>query len=749
MVDLSGLNPEQLEAVITTEGPLLVLAGAGSGKTRVITFRLARLISTLRVDPRAILCVTFTNKAALEMKQRAKQLVGRSVRGTTISTFHALGARILRAHPDAVGLREGFTITDGSEQLGTLRRILRTLRIDDRRFDAKRIMALISSAKNAGVDPAGFRELEGELPGLPSSMQEDEDYQLATIEVYERYQRALELQNVVDFDDLLLLTTRLLQNRPDVQRRLQARWRYLMVDEYQDTNGAQLDMVRALTGPQRNLCVVGDDDQSIYGWRGADVRNILGFEEHFEGAKRLMLLTNYRSTGHILHLANAVISLNPGRYDKALRPASHDGEKVTVTSMEDEDAEAEQVAARILSVVESGTAPADVAILYRSNVQSRPIELALRAAHVPYRVVGGMDMFDKREVKDALSYLRVLHNPDEEQALRRIVNWPPRGIGDTTMKKVDGFARDAQLSLLDAMARVDEIEEISARAATAVLELVALFRSHRRLLQRQKASTVTKKLFAAVGMEGHLFQTSDDAASAERRVENVRAVVRQLERYEQRTKKQAKKAELEAKLGPALFGQDAAAGEGLDEPALPPGFDDGVDLDLEGDEDLAPEAELGSLQGFLADLALAGFEDGKTKEDRDDKVVLSTIHAAKGLEWPHVFTVGWEEELLPHKRTLDDGGEIAEERRLAYVAITRAKAFLTISWARQRARYGQVVKRTRSRFLEDLPEEHVRMQDGNVRPPRTEEEEKAIAMDWMAKIKADLAAKKQKREGGG
>lgn len=712
MVDLSSLNREQLQAVLVTEGPLLVLAGAGSGKTRVITYRLAHLVAG-GVSPKNILCVTFTNKAAAEMKERAKSLVGRSLRGTTISTFHALGARILRAHPDPVGLRSGFTITDGAEQLGTVRRLLRSLRIEDKRFDAKRIITQISHAKNAGIDAAGFRALEGVLPHLPEVAQEKEDYQLAAIEVYERYESALKTQNIVDFDDLLLLPLKLLDVAPDVRRALNERWTYLMVDEYQDTNGAQLALLNRLAGDRKNLCVVGDDDQSIYGWRGADVRNILGFERHFSGAGRIMLLTNYRSTGHILNVANAIIEHNPNRYDKRLVAASHQGEPVRVSAMDDEEVEAEEVAKSLLTLTASGVAAGDIAVLFRSNVQARPLELALRAVHVPYRVVGGLDLFDRKEVKDALAYLRVLHNPDEEQSLRRILNWPPRGIGDTTVAKVEAWAQAQDCGLFEAFCHIDEVEGLSARAIDAGLGLVSLLRDHQALLARRKASTVVKRLIEAAGIEANLFDSSEAATSAERRVENVRAIVRQLERYESRSRG-------------AMDVDDLEGGE-------------------DEEDDLLAEAETGSLEGFLGDLALSGFEDTRGQDEYQNRVVLSTIHAAKGLEWPHVFLIGWEEELLPHRRTMQgDPSEFAEERRLAYVAVTRAKAHLHISWARKRTRFGQLVDRKPSRFLEGLPEESVERLDGALKPPKTEEEEKAVAKDWMAKIRADLEARQQK-----
>ncbi|MCK6549008.1 UvrD-helicase domain-containing protein [Myxococcota bacterium] len=719
MLDLHTLNREQLAAVLTTEGPLLVLAGAGSGKTRVITYRLAHLVEK-GVSPKNILCVTFTNKAAFEMKERAKKLIGKSIRGATISTFHALGSKILREYGEKVGLRPGFTISDSADQMGTLRRILRQLRIDDRRFDPKLIMATIGRAKNAGLDAAKFRASNGELPGPslgPGEELPDDEYKVATIEAYDRYEDALRAQNVVDFDDLLLLTEKLLASDQETLTKLRRRWRYLMIDEYQDTNGAQFELMRLIAGETRNLCVVGDDDQSIYGWRGADITNILRFTQRFPGAATVKLETNYRSTGHILTVANAIIEKNPHRHDKRLRPAAGPGEPIKVVAMDDEDAEADQVAAMILSLIAGGTAPRDVAVLYRSNVQSRAFELAFRRAHVPYRVVGGMDLFDKKEIKDALAYLKVLDNPEDEQSLRRILNYPPRGIGDTTVEKIDDWARKRDLTLGDGLLKVDEIPGLSPKAADAISTFMQLLAEHRKLLGKRKISTVAKKLLDAVKLEDALFQSSDSAQTSSRRVENVREILKQIERFEHHAKNDARKAAGEAP---------------LPEPEAVASSDDD-----ELDELLANDHGPATLSGFLSDLALSGWEDGSTKEERNDQVVLSTIHASKGLEWPHVFIVGAEEDLLPHARTVEGEGGVDEERRLAYVAVTRAREHLRVSWAQTRTRWGRIWPRKRSRFLDDLPEGAV-VYEGELKVERTEEEKVAIAKEWRARIRAQL-----------
>ncbi|MCC7386026.1 MAG: UvrD-helicase domain-containing protein [Deltaproteobacteria bacterium] len=713
MLDLETLNREQREAVLTTEGPLLVLAGAGSGKTRVITYRLAKLIQD-GIKPRQILAVTFTNKAAWEMRVRARNLVGKSLRGATLSTFHALGVRILRDHVEQAGLRAGFTITDAGDQVGTIRRILRDLRIDDRKFDAKRILSAISRAKNAGLDAGAFRERIEEL-SIPEL--KDDDYRLAAIECYARYERSLRAQNVVDFDDLLLLTQRLLERDAEVLEKLRRRWHFLMIDEYQDTNGAQLTLMRLLAGDRQNLCVVGDDDQSIYGWRGADIENILRFGQHFPKAKVIKLETNYRSTGNILAVANAIIEQNTRRHDKRLRPAADLGSKVRVVAADDEEAEAAMIAEAINDLSAGGAVPSEIAVLFRSNVQSRPVELALRTAGIAYRVVGGMDLFERREIRDLLGYLRLLDNPDDEQSLRRIINYPPRGIGDGSLEKIDDWARERGLPLQDGLAQVYEIEGVSPKAADAITTFLALMDEHRKLLRRRKIGTVARKLVEAIAIESALLGSSDSPSVSARRVDNVRDILKLIDRYEERKKSErARNAVLTAP---------------------PPTEVDGVEVDLGPADDDEPLEEA-TLTGFLGDLALGARDEGGSRKDRDDQVLLSTIHAAKGLEWKHVFLIGVEEELMPHARTVDVDGEVEEERRLAYVAVTRARQRLTASWARSRTRYGRIVPRERSRFLEGLPEDAVEYYDGEVKEARTVEEKEEIAQSYMAQIRARL-----------
>lgn len=706
MFDLSTLNREQLEAVLHLEGPMLVLAGAGSGKTRVITFRLAQMIRE-GISPKNVLCVTFTNKAAYEMRVRARELVGRSLKGATLSTFHALGARILRDMPEKVGLRPGFTISDGAEQVGTVRRILRDLSIYDRRFDAERVMGLISKAKNAGWAPETLRAKGGF--GTPEDA--DEDYVICAIESYERYQESLRIQNVIDFDDLLLLTQRLLETDAEVRERLQARWHYLMIDEYQDTNGAQFSLMELLAGERRNLCVVGDDDQSIYGWRGADLGNILRFHHDFPGAKVVKLETNYRSTAFILKLANTIIHQNKDRHDKTMRAHAGAGDPVRIVSVEDEDAEAELVAREVFDLEAKGVPAKEVAVLFRSNVQSRAIELAFRTMGVAYRVAGGQDLFDKKEVKDFLAYLRILDNPDDEQSLRRIINFPARGIGATTVDKAEAFAQLHKLSLFEALSRADEIG-LSAKAQEAVLTFVSMIEELRRGARRRKVSTTAKKLLEDIKLLEVLYESSDNLKSATRRVDNVKELVRQIERYEARVRRQAEKS-----AGPRAADEEPS----------------------DADEELFPDFEHeATLSGFLSEMALGTREDGTSKEDREDQVVLSTIHASKGLEWGHVFLVGAEEEFLPHKKNLDAGTEVEEERRLMYVAVTRARRELTVSWARNRTKYGQIVPRARTRFLDQLPEDAVVLLEDGARLAKTEEERDAIAHKFMADIRAKL-----------
>lgn len=703
MIDLTTLNSEQSRAVRTLDGPLLVLAGAGSGKTRVITYRLANLIHH-DVPAKNILCVTFTNKAAHEMRVRARALVGKQVRGATMSTFHALGVRILRQFPEEIGLKKGFTITDSGEQIGFVRRILRDLRIDDRNFDAKVVLNMISMAKNAGIDAETFRNQRGHLTIVKEGPLEgvaagalDDDYVVAAIEAYEKYEAGLRAQNVVDFDDLLLLTVKMLKTNPSMLQTLRERWRYIMIDEYQDTNGAQFELMNLLASEHQNLCVVGDDDQSIYGWRGADITNILMFDQQFPGAQTIKLEMNYRSTGHILTIANSVIAKNTQRHEKTLIPFAGEGDPVRVISTEDEEAEAEQLASVVFDLTTSGVLPKDIAVLFRSNVQSRPLEMAFRTMHIPYRVAGGMDLLERREVKDAVAYLRLLDNFDDEQSLRRIINYPPRGIGTTTVGKVDKWAGENKIGMFEVMQNAYDVPDLSEKSASALSDFAQMMMEHRKMLIRCKVSTVVERLFEAIGIEENLFDSSDNAETASRRVDNVRAILRQVKKFEERIRRDKRR--------------EIVDGEELQD---------------------------STLSEFLTSLALDATDNSENKEERDHAVILSTIHASKGLEWPHVFLVGVEEDILPHSRTLDSGREIEEERRLAYVAITRAREQLTISWARNRTKWGRIVPRTKSRFLEGLPEESVRFEDDEITVERTEEESEQHAQKHIELIRAKL-----------
>ena len=703
MIDFSTLNDAQRRAVQTLEGPVLVLAGAGSGKTRVITYRLANLIHE-GVAPKNILCVTFTNKAAHEMRTRARSLVGKQVRGASMSTFHALGVRILREFPEQVGLKAGFTITDSGEQMGFVRRILRDLRIDDRKFDAKIILNMISMAKNAGLSAEQYRAQRGHLTPVPEGPLEspgegalDEEYTVAAIETYDKYESGLRAQNVVDFDDLLLLTVQLLKSNSDRLSALRDRWKYVMVDEYQDTNGAQFELVHLLASGHQNLCVVGDDDQSIYGWRGADITNILRFDKQFPKAQVIKLETNYRSTGRILSVANAVIAQNTQRHEKTLRAFAGEGDVVRVVATEDEEVEAEQLASVIFDLMSTGVLPKNIAVLFRSNVQSRALELAFRTMHIPYVVAGGMDLLERREVRDAVAYLRLLNNFDDEQSLRRVINYPPRGIGATSIAKIESWAGQRSIGMFDAMRQAYDIQGLTEKAANAVMTFVELMTEHWRMLKRCKVSTVVERLFEAIQLEDTLFESSDNGQVASRRVDNIRELPKQIKRFEERVRRDERRDK------------------------------------VEGEETLES-----SLSEFLSSLALDSTDSDDKAEDREHAVVLSTIHAAKGLEWPHVFLVGAEEDILPHSRTLDSGGEIEEERRLAYVAITRAREQLTISWARSRTKWGKILPRTRSRFVEDLPEDCVRYEDGEMTVERTEEEKEAHAQKHLDEIRAKL-----------
>jgi superfamily I DNA/RNA helicase len=678
---LRGLNPEQRQAVLHTDGPVLVLAGAGSGKTKMLVHRISHLIQSGKAEPRQILAVTFTNKAANEMRERVAAFAGDAARDVVISTFHSLGVRILREHGEAVGLPKRFAIYDTRDQLGALKTAAAEVHIDDDRFDHQRVLRRISDWKTRGLSPeqARSRVMMEDARGDRS-----DDYAVLAADAYGKYQEVLRACGAVDFDDLLLLPVQLLEEREEVRRSLWRRWQYVMIDEYQDTNGVQLDMARHLAGARRNLCVVGDDDQSIYAFRGADVRNILDFERHFPGARVVQLVQNYRSTKRILAAANAIIAANPHRHEKTLRTDNPIGPPVDIYEHEDESIEAETVAREIsLRRYRHGTDWKDYAVLYRTNVQSRALEEAMREKNVPYRVVGSTGFFDRKEIADGVAYLRAVCHPNDELAVRRIINFPTRGIGRTTVMKVAELARERRVGYNRILRTVTE-DDVGAPQARAIADFEAMLDHARAQLRKAEEHTATyppgSKLTPIAEWVLEFFRNGcgliDAVADEEHRVWNLKDLVGSISRYER--KRWADRPDAEQ----AYEGRPTLAPEGWEPPTL---------------------------HDALARLALDSEEDEDDEEERD-AVVLMTLHSAKGLEFDEVFLVGLEEGIIPHSRSIDDaapGDPLAEERRLLYVGFTRARKRLTLSRCLKRRRGGEEVESLPSRYLDDLPEEHI------------------------------------------
>jgi len=647
-VDLSGLNPPQRRAVTTTEGPLLVLAAAGSGKTRVITHRIAWLLAR-GTSARSILAVTFTNKAAAEMKERVVRLVGQGAQALTVCTFHAFGAQVLREHAPLLGWPKRFVIADTGDQISLVHRALRQRPIDGKSdFDPRRILAAISRAKNAGRAPAA----EGDAPS---------EREVAAAEAFPLYQRALRAQAAVDFDDLLLLPLRLFREHPEVLDRYVRRFRHLLVDEFQDTSGAQLELLKLLAGERRNVCAVGDDDQCIYGWRGAEVGNILRFEQAFPGASEVRLEQNYRSVPAVLEAAHGVVSPLAGRRPKQLWTERVGGPKVRLVVTPGEDDEAAFVARSVEQLLRQGGRPDDIAVLYRTNGQSRPLEEAFRARGVPYEVVGGAEFFDRREVRDVLAYLKVLANPADEVSLLRIVNVPARGIGDVTVEHLVARAHEHGRPLSDVLAAAGSVPGLTPGAARAVSEFADLLHRTRARLRTEPLSVVTRSLLHDIGFEAAARATASSAGAADRRLRGVEGVLGSLEQFERR------------------------------------------------------EGPRSDLRAYLQRLSL------DTREEEDGptpaRVTLLTLHAAKGLEFKTVFLVGMEEGLLPHGGMQGEPQDLEEERRLCYVGITRAREELILTRAATRLRRGREVPRTPSRFLADIPGSVLEVSDTTVPPP--------------------------------
>jgi DNA helicase-2/ATP-dependent DNA helicase PcrA len=640
---LAGLNPAQAEAVQHGEGPLLVLAGAGSGKTRVLTHRVAYLLATGMARPSEILAITFTNKAAGEMKERVGALTGAAARVMWVMTFHSACVRILRQHADRLAYKRGFTIYDEADSRRMVKRCMDELEIDPKRFPPRSIKAQISGAKNRLRDAETVREEQGSF------------FEATVADVYELYERQMHAANAMDFDDLLVRTVNLFELFADLRERYSRNFRHVLVDEYQDTNRVQYRLLQLLAGEHGNLFVVGDDSQSVYGFRAADIRNILDFERDFPEAATVKLEQNYRSTGTILDAANGLIAHNRDRLEKNLWTDAGRGEPVTIAELSDEHEEARWVAGEIDRLVdEHEIGRDDVAVFYRTNAQSRVLEDTLVRFDVPYQVIGGTKFYERAEIRDAIAYLSVLVNPDDSVSLTRILNSPRRGIGSTSEGRLLGWANTTGVSPLEAIAGADAVPGLGAAAKKAVARFAELIAS---LTERaERRGSVAELLEATLSESGYIEALeAERTIEAEGRIENLQE----------------------------LIGMAAE-------------FD--ANRELEGDSELAP------LEEFLEQIALINEQDALT--DDATKVTLMTIHNAKGLEYKAVFIIGCEDGVFPHSRSIDEGN-LEEERRLCYVGLTRAREFLTLSFARRRSLFGSPGAGIPSRFLGEIPDQLV------------------------------------------
>lgn len=633
---MAGLNDMQEQACEHVDGPLLILAGAGSGKTRVITHRVAYLMEHEGVNPLNILAITFTNKAAREMRERVDLIVGDGADRVWVSTFHSLCVRILRRYADKIGYGKNFDIYDSDDQKSTVKSILKDFQIDPRRYPEKMFMAEISKAKEKYLSPDEFAKKNvADYAGTKAA------------EVYTEYQSRLKKNNAMDFDDLIYKTVELFEHNPDVLDTYQNRFRYIMVDEYQDTNHIQFLLVKMLARKYRNLCVVGDDDQSIYKFRGANITNILNFEKEYEDAKVIKLEQNYRSCGNILAAANAVIQHNAGRKDKALWTDKDAGEKISFEQCDSEYAEGDMVASRIKTLVRQGVDYRDIAILYRTNAQSRVLGEKMVYANIPYRVYGGTNFYARKEIKDVLAYLKVINNSTDNLYFRRVVNVPKRGIGEASLSKVESFADAYGLSMMDAAARADEIPGMAAKTSAKIRQFAELITSFRDMLaDGESLDSVYDRILEDTGYESELIAEHTEEAMT--RLENI--------------------DELRNKV-------------------------------VEFTED----NEEAGLSEFLEEIALVSDLDAMSEDD--NQVKLMTLHSAKGLEFPYVFICGMEDRVFPSGMALnsDDPDALEEERRLCYVGITRAMKKLYLSAAKERMMHGNRVYSDVSRFIREIP----------------------------------------------
>ncbi|TCS80602.1 DNA helicase PcrA [Tepidibacillus fermentans] len=631
----AGLNPQQKKAVETINGPILVLAGAGSGKTKVLTHRIANLIQK-GVSPWNILAITFTNKAAREMKERVVRLVGPNAEEIWISTFHSMCVRILRRDIHRLDYSNNFTILDAGDQLTVVKQIMKELNIDTKKTDPKAVLATISQAKNELKTPEQYGRLAGDY------------FSQKVLSIYEKYQERLKANQSVDFDDLIMLTVQLFQKNPEVLDYYQRKFQYIHIDEYQDTNRAQYVLVRMLADYYQNIFVVGDTDQSIYKWRGADIQNILNFEEDYPKARLIKLEQNYRSTKNILKAANAVIENNTQRKPKNLWTENPEGNKLTLYESMNEHDEAYFIAKVIQEGIHKGKSYQDYAVLYRTNAQTRVIEEVFVKSNIPYKIVGGTKFYDRKEIKDILAYLRLIVNPDDDISLRRIINVPKRGIGAATVDKIAEYAASQGISMFRAIEVIDFIG-IAAKTANKIHQFADMIREFNQLAEYLGVTELTEMVLERTQYREEL--KKENSIEAEGRIENIEELLSVTMEFENQNEDQ-------------------------------------------------------SLIAFLTDLALVSDVDQLDEEEVSQAgVTLMTLHSAKGLEFPVVFLAGLEEGIFPHSRALFEEDEMEEERRLAYVGITRAEQELYLTYAQSRILFGKTQVNAPSRFIQEIPEE--------------------------------------------
>lgn len=654
---LDKLNERQKEAVLATEGPVLVLAGAGSGKTTVLVNRIAYMISEKHIRPWNILAITFTNKAAREMKDRIERLLGDTAKDMWIGTFHSVCVRILRSCIDLLGYSRDFVIYDTADTKTVMKECLRELNIDEKSFPVRNVLSIISNAKNDLMDAATFENVY------------KSDYRMSIIaKIYYRYQTKLRKNNAVDFDDIILNTVKILSENPDVLSKYQDKFRYILVDEYQDTNNSQYLLINLLAQANRNLCVVGDDDQSIYKFRGANIGNILNFEDDYSDVQKITLDQNYRSTQNILDAANSVISNNKGRMGKSLWTSNGDGNKVFVYTGTNEYDEARYIARQIKKHFDEQGSFSDCAILYRTNAQSRVIEEMLMRESVPYKVLSGLRFYDRKEIKDIIAYLRVVYNPNDDVSLARIINEPKRKIGNATLEKARNIAREKETSLYDVISHADDYPEFK----TAIKKLLGFSEIIQSLIKLKDTVTIEDLTGRILNDTGYMpALVMEDTTESKTRIENLGEFISVITEFEK-------------------------------------------------------NEETGNTLGeFLENISLVSDIDGY--DENEDSAVLMTIHSAKGLEFPIVFLSGLEEGLFPGMRSMESDDDIEEERRLCYVAITRAKEQLYITKTISRTIHGKTMPTTASRFFKEIPVEYL--------------EDKTTLQPKVAKVMQDLGVR--------